>query len=46
MDDIDEILVPNAFKSQNKIRIGLIVQSKHTSDSDFVYFSLKKKRIF
>lgn len=46
MDDIDEILVPNAFKSQNKIRIGLIVQSKHTSDSDFVYFSLKKKKNF
>jgi hypothetical protein len=46
MDDIDEILVPNAFKLQNKIRIGLIVQSEHTSDSDFVCFSMKKKRIF
>lgn len=43
MDDIDEILVPNAFKLQNKIRFGLIVQSKHTSDSDSVYFSLTKK---
>lgn len=46
MDDIDEILVPNAFKLQNKIRIGLIVQSKHASDSDFVYFPLKKRRFF